>query len=231
MQRRTVFGVVVAAGSGSRFGGDTPKPLLDLGGQTIVARSVAALSRSGVIDAITVVTRDDLVAEVGEVFAGEPTPVTVVGGGATRAASVRAGLAALDGGDEDLVVVHDGARPLVEPQRVAALVATLVGADAATLVVPVADTVLVVEDGTVSSVPDRSVLHRAQTPQGFRLGLLRKAHRAAAAEPAFVATDDCAVVRRYSPATEIAVVAGSDRNIKITTPEDLLIARHLLDDA
>lgn len=231
MQRRTVFGVVVAAGSGSRFGGGPPKQLADLGGQSIVARSVAALSRSGVIDAITVVTRPDLVAVVGELLSKEHPPVTVVAGGASRAASVRAGLATLDGTDRDLVVVHDGARPLVEPRRVAALVATLDGAGAATLAVPVADTVLVVEDGTVTRVPDRSVLYRAQTPQGFRLGLLRKAHRAAAEEPGFVATDDCAVIRRYSPATDIAVIAGSDRNIKITTPADLLIAHHLLADA
>ncbi|MFQ5553811.1 MAG: 2-C-methyl-D-erythritol 4-phosphate cytidylyltransferase [Acidimicrobiia bacterium] len=224
MSDRRVFAIVVAAGSGDRFGGTTPKQLMEIRGTTVVQLAVAAIEAGGGVDDIVVVTRADLIERVAATVSG----ARVIAGGVTRAASVRSGLAALEGHEEDIVLVHDAARPLVGPGLVTAVVAATRDHGAATPALPVGDTLLEAEDGSVVAVPDRARLLRAQTPQGFLLGILRSAHDRAAADADFEPTDDCAVVRRYRPDVRIAVIAGSDRNIKITTPADLQIAESIL---
>lgn len=220
----TVHAIIVAAGSGTRFGGNTPKALVELDGRSLLAHAGGAAQASGVVDNIVLV-----MPQTGDI--GANPEAKVVRGGTTRAESVRKGLEALDGSDDDLILVHDAARPLVAPDSFAAVVAALEHADAVTVAVPAADTLLEVEDGLVASVPNRSRMYRAQTPQGFRLGVLRTAHGLAAADKDFVATDDCGVVRRYLPDVTIAIVQGSDRNLKITTPADLALAELLLADS
>ncbi len=93
--------------------------------------------------------------------------------------------------------------------------------------VPSSDTIVVVEDGVVASMPPRETLSRFQTPQGFRLGTIRKAYELALADPGLCATDDCGIVHRYLPDVPIRVVAGSERNLKVTQPLDAVIAEHL----
>jgi 2-C-methyl-D-erythritol 4-phosphate cytidylyltransferase len=220
--------VVVAAGSGTRFGGDEPKQLVRLGGVPIVRRAVDAVAASGVVERMVVVTRADLVAPVTAVLAGQPLVSAVVAGGETRADSVRAALAFIDGADDDRVVVHDAARPLVPPGLVTATVAALDHHSAVTVAVPLADTVIAVTEAAVVGVPDRRSLQRAQTPQAFHLGVLRRAHDLAAADPAFSPTDDCGVVHRFLPEVVIGVLPGSERNLKITTQLDLEAAARLL---
>lgn len=191
----------------------------------MIEHSVAAFAASGAISSTTVVTRIDLVAHVAELL-GESA--NVVAGGVTRAASVRAGLAVLDAPDSDAALIHDAARPLVAPALIAAVAEALDHADAVTVAVPTTDTLLRVESGHVAEVPDRTRYYRAQTPQGFALGVIRRAHGAAADEPGFAATDDCGIVRRFAAEVAIAVIPGSERNMKVTTEADLATAKRIL---
>ncbi len=201
---------MVAAGSGVRFGGEVPKQELDLGGQRVLDRAVAALD-AWCPGRVVVVVRPERL--------DPPDPVaavarSLVAGGATRSESVRAGLAAV-GGDAELVLVHDAARPLVPVPVVADLLAALDdGADGAIPGLPVADTIKRVVNGRVVDTPPRAELVAVQTPQLFRAEVLRRVH-AAGGE----ATDDAALVE--AAGGEIRVVPGDPDLRKVTTADDL----------
>jgi 2-C-methyl-D-erythritol 4-phosphate cytidylyltransferase len=204
-----VWAVVVAGGSGSRFGG--PKQLEPLGGARVIDHAVAALAPhvTG-----TVVVVPPALVEVGDL----PGDV-VVAGGASRSASVRAGLAAVPA-DADWVLVHDGARPLVARAVIERVLAALAaGADGAIPVVPVTDSLRTTDGRPV----DREVFVAVQTPQGFRAGVLREAH--AAGDDA---SDDATLVDRVGG--HVVHVAGDPGNLKITVPADLALAEVLLHD-
>ena len=145
-------------------------------------------------------------------------------GGAARSDSARIALAAI--GDPDCgVLLHDAARPLVDQRIIADCVAALEQWPAIGVVVPSTDTIVEIADGVIGQVLPRASLARCQTPQGFRLGVIARAHELAAADPGFrSATDDCGVVRRYLPQVPIGAVPGSEQNIKVTYPGDLELA-------
>jgi 2-C-methyl-D-erythritol 4-phosphate cytidylyltransferase len=126
------------------------------------------------------------------------------------------------------VLLHDAARPLVDQRIIADCVASLQVHDAAGVAVPASDTIVVAEDGVMRSMPRRETLLRCQTPQCFRLPVIARAHQLAAADPEFAPTDDCGVVLRYLPGVPVHVVAGSERNLKVTYPHDLAVAEALL---
>ena len=208
---RSVWVIVVAAGSGSRFG--RPKQYENLGGRRVLDWSLAA-ARAVATDA-----SDGVVVVVPPGRAGDPAPGVdvVVGGGATRSSSVRAGLAAVPG-DAEVIVVHDGARPLAGAALFASVVeAVRGGADAAVPVVEVTDTLRNRAGGPV----DRGELLAVQTPQAFRASALRRAHTG---DPE--ATDDASLVE--AAGGKVVVVQGSPTNLKVTRPVDLAIAEALL---
>lgn len=151
-------------------------------------------------------------------------PVTVVAGGNSRQESVRAGLRALSQ-PVDVVAVHDGVRPLLDPALLERTFAAAWQHGAATAAVPLKDTVKLVESGWVQSTPPRARLRAVQTPQAFRRDLLAEAHDQAAAD-GWEATDDASLVERAGH--DVAIIDGTYSNIKITTPEDLLVAEALL---
>ena len=228
--RRTVA-VVLAAGTGSRLGAALPKQLLPLAGRTVLEHTVRALHACAEVDELVVVMHPDHVAHARALLLGPELPrlTQVLAGGADRDASTRRALDAL-GEDECDVLLHDGVRPLVSPRIVAACVAALRTSEAVTVAVPSTDTLLRVdEDGRVVDVPDRSRLRRSQTPQGFRLSVLREAYARAVGDPR-PATDNCGVVLRHLPHVAVRVVPGEERNLKITHPLDLLLAEALLRD-
>ena len=201
----SVWTVVVAAGSGSRFG--SAKQYAELAGIRVVDRSVATAAQmsDGVV---VVVPSSDVEAESARLSAA-----AVVAGGASRTASVRNGLAAVPA-DADIICVHDAARPLASPdiyERVVHEVRS--GAAGAVPVVPVTDTIRSVDGGVV----DRSTLQAVQTPQAFRAALLRMAHT-----DATDATDDASLVE--AAGHDVVAVEGHPRNIKITHPDDLAAA-------
>src|SRR6266568_2367901 len=228
---RTVA-VVLAAGSGQRFGGGLPKQLRMLAGRTLIEHSVAAFQDAPGIDAILVVTNPGLTARITALLAaGCHTKVTgVIEGGVTRTDSTRCAISALGEGECD-VLFHDAARPLIDQQTIAACVRALATDRAIGVTVPSSDTIVTAADGVISGMPRRDQLLRCQTPQGFRLSVIAAAYQLAAADPGFAgtaATDDCGVVLRYLPQVQIRAVPGSERNIKITYPADLDVAELLL---
>ena len=202
------WAVVVAAGSGTRFGARKQYEMLGdrrvLDWAVDAARSVAA--------GVVVVVPD------GAATTDEPGADVVVPGGATRSASVRAGLAAVPP-DAEVVVVHDAARPLAPVALFESVVAAVAaGADGAVPGVPVTDTVKRVRDGAVIATLDRSDLVTVQTPQAFAASVLRAAHAAGGDD-----TDDAALVE--AAGGRVVVVAGDTVNAKLTTPHDLVLAR------
>ena len=126
------------------------------------------------------------------------------------------------------MLLHDAARPLVDQRIIADCVASLEVYEAAGVAVPSSDTIVITENGVMRSVPRRETLFRCQTPQCFRLSVIARAHELAAADPDFAPTDDCGVVLRYLPGVDVHIVPGSERNIKITYPQDLAVAEALL---
>ena len=202
--------IVVAAGGGERFG--APKQFLLLGPTRLVDRAVAAAG-----DACDDVI---LVLPSGHVWDGAPVTATVAGG-ATRAASVRAGLAAVSA-SVDVIVVHDAARPLATPDLFRAVIdAVRHGADAAIPAVAVTDTIKRVDADRVLDTVPRDNLVAVQTPQAFRPDALRSAHAAGAD-----ATDDAALIE--AAGGTVLTVAGEPGNLKITTMTDLTVAAALL---
>ncbi|MHB8438873.1 MAG: 2-C-methyl-D-erythritol 4-phosphate cytidylyltransferase [Acidimicrobiales bacterium] len=209
----SVWTIVVAAGGGSRFG--APKQFAMLGGRPLVVWALDGARH--VSDGVVLVVPADAIERASSMPAD-----AVVTGGASRCASVRAGLDAVPD-DAQIIVVHDGARPLAGATLFRAVVgAVRDGADGAIPGLEVADTVKRVENGAVTGTVDRSGLVAVQTPQAFRAEWLRRAHRSGAD-----ATDDAGLVE--SLGATVRVVPGDPRNLKVTTPADLEVVQALLD--
>lgn len=217
--------IVVAAGSGTRFGAGKPKQFLEIGGKAVV---VHALER---FEDCAAVGETILVLPAAEIENFRLSAARynlkklshVVAGGETRSASVLNGLNCVNASGAEIVAVHDGARPLVTSAEISAVIDKAKQFGAACLVAPVNDTIKKVAGGVIVGTIDRSELRRALTPQAFRCEILR---RAFARKDRSAATDECFLVEKLG--YEIAVVEGSARNIKITRPEDLRIAEFLL---
>ncbi len=207
--------LIVAGGSGSRFGGPVPKQYRLLAGVPVLRRTVTVMLHHPQIAAVQVVIRAEDAALYAEAVAGLDLPPPVIGG-ADRQASVWRGLEALTARDADIVLIQDAARPLLPPQvidRVLAGIAPGVGAVAA---LPVADTLWRAPGAVCAALVDRQDLWRAQTPQGFRLADILAAHRAAAGRGL---TDDAAVAQ--AAGLQVHLVDGSPLSAKITTEADL----------
>ena len=217
--------VIVAAGTASRMGG-IDKVMAPLGGEPMLLRTVRAFENCDAIREIVIVTREDLLVQLMELCAGFSKVRGVVVGGADRPASVEAGLNNLSDRVR-LVAVHDGARPLVSDRVIDRTVRAANSYGAAAPAVPVKDTVKIVKGGIVSSTPDRSTLRAVQTPQVFDLQLLRAALTKARKDGASI-TDDCSAVENMG--MSVRIVEGDERNIKVTTPMDLRVARLLLEE-
>lgn len=215
---RPAAAVIVAGGTGTRFGGPVRKQYLEIGGEPVLLRAVRPFLDHPRISTVVVVLPPDDVADPPRWLAG--LPVRIVTGGAERGDSVRNGLDAVER-QAASVLIHDGARPFVT-REIIDRVLDACAEGGAIAAVPVTDTIQRVDaQGTIVETPDRSTLWSAQTPQGFPLAGLLDACRQAAAHR-FAATDDAAIYAEY--AGEVRVVMGSHHNIKVTRPEDLPIA-------
>lgn len=224
-----IFALIPAAGMGKRMGGDSNKQYLLLDGMPILARTVQTFQEADCIDAVYLVSPEQEIpfcrSEVVERY-GFTKVRAIVPGGAERQVSVCNGLRAIEGIEpDDLVLIHDGVRPFVSAQMLEEAAAAAKEAGAAVVAVPVKDTVKVVRDGVITQTPPREELWLAQTPQAFRYGLIRAAHEEAAAA-GFLGTDDASLMERQGK--PVRVVRGDYRNIKITTPEDMILAEAFL---
>ncbi|MGR3501179.1 bifunctional 2-C-methyl-D-erythritol 4-phosphate cytidylyltransferase/2-C-methyl-D-erythritol 2,4-cyclodiphosphate synthase [Pseudaestuariivita sp.] len=209
--------LIVAAGRGRRAGGDIPKQWQTLAGQPVAAWTVARFRAMPQISRILLVVHPDDAA-----YAEEITGVTCVPGGATRAASVRAGLAALAEDPPSHVLIHDVARCTVPAEVIAAVCHALETHDGAAPGLEVSDALWRVDAGAISGTQDRGGLFRAQTPQGFDYAAITAAHDAFPGE----AADDVEVAR--AAGLDVACVPGDEANLKITTPGDFARAEALL---
>ena len=246
---RTVA-IVLAAGRGSRMGGNVKKQYLDLNGQPILWHSLSAFEKSDADEIILVCSEEDI-DEVRRTYMGQFSKLTrVVSGGRERYHSVYAGLCAIgqsapDGDTEpcpnaegsgdslapcDIVMIHDGARPFVDRDMIARCLEALKTEKACVAAMPSKDTVKIADaDGYASSTPDRSSVWIVQTPQCFRYDTVKAAYDRLIEDEAqgrlggVNVTDDAMVVEMYTDA-KVKMVEGSYNNIKITTPEDMLIA-------
>ena len=214
--------VIVAGGTGDRFGREGGKQLVEIAGKPVLTWSAETFDAVGDIGLSVSVCPEDRHDEYLK-RAVDPfpfvTPVVVAPAGPTRQESAFAGLELVPE-DFAFVVMHDGARPLVTPALVEHTIAMVKGnfdADGAVVAHPAIDTLKVVENGVIAGTPDRSVFWNAQTPQVFRSGILRRAH-AAALSDGFVGTDDSSLIERLGG--RVLVVEGPRDNMKLTVPED-----------
>jgi 2-C-methyl-D-erythritol 4-phosphate cytidylyltransferase len=222
--------VVLGGGIGQRMGAALPKQLLRLGGTTLVEHCVAAFEQAPGVDEILVVMAAGYVEQVRAMLAeGGFSKVTgVIAGGVARSDSTRVALSAIAGAGDCGVLLHDAARPLVDQRIIADCVAALEVHEAAGVAVPASDTIVITDNGVMHTMPRRETLWRCQTPQCFRFPVIARAHELAAADPDFTPTDDCGVVLRYLPGVDVHIVPGSERNLKVTYPQDLAVAEALL---
>jgi 2-C-methyl-D-erythritol 4-phosphate cytidylyltransferase/2-C-methyl-D-erythritol 2,4-cyclodiphosphate synthase len=223
--------IIPAAGTGSRMGLERPKQFQHLAGIPLLIHTVRAFLFTEGIEAVIIAVPSNYDTETRELlnryFPDKPSQrkLQVVIGGATRQDSVRAGLAVLPESLE-LALIHDGARPLVTPEIISACIKTTAACGAAVIAIPVNDTLkAVARNNTVVETIDRRGLWQAQTPQGAKVELLKRAFAAAEAQK-LTANDEAALLENIGQ--QVAIVMGSRQNIKITRPEDLLMAEALL---
>ncbi|MBP3673690.1 MAG: 2-C-methyl-D-erythritol 4-phosphate cytidylyltransferase [Oscillospiraceae bacterium] len=217
--------VIVAAGNASRMGG-IDKVMAELGGEPMIARTVRTFQNCDAIKEIVIVTRPDLIVPIKNLCMKYEKVKAVVAGGASRQESVGLGMNALSG-KVKLVAIQDGARPLITNAVIDRTVRAAHSYGAAAPAVPVKDTIKVVKGGVVINTPDRATLQAVQTPQVFDFDLLRGALKKAERDGAAV-TDDCSAVELMG--MSVKIVEGDERNIKVTTPLDLAIAKLLLEE-
>jgi len=220
--------IVVAAGKGTRLGGDRPKQFLELGGVPIIIHTLRQFERSKQInEVITVLPAEDTAGFESLAQKFELSKARrIVAGGATRAQSVRNGLNAIV--QAEIVTVHDGVRPFITPEEIDQVIVAAKDGGAAILAAPVADTIKRVDGGRIIETVSRAELRRALTPQCFRFDILKRAYeQLEQLESSGVEiTDESMLVERLG--ISVVSVEGSARNIKITNEADLAMANRLL---
>jgi 2-C-methyl-D-erythritol 4-phosphate cytidylyltransferase len=225
-----VSAIIVAAGKGQRMHTGIRKQYLPIAGRTVLGHTLNKIDACEDIDSIyLVVPEEDFAYCRKKVLspANLRKPAHLVAGGKQRQNSVYNGLEALEQ-KRGLVVVHDGVRPLIEPQQISSCIAVAQDNGACILGIPAFDTIKRVDDAnTIETTINRECLWLAQTPQVFRYNILHRAHRKAITD-GYAGTDDALLVERIG--YRVKIISGSKTNLKITTTEDLAIAEALLED-
>jgi len=203
--------------------------LARLAGRPVIEHSVAAFEASPLVDEIVVVTPPALAARTGRLLAaaGYLKVSRAIEGGATRLESAWQAIRILGQADCNLLL-HDAARPLVSPRVIEDCVAALRTYPAVCAAVPASDTMVGVDKDLITERPPRDRLRRRQTPQGFRLGIIRRGYELALADPGPAPADDCGIVLRYLPEVPVRLVPGSERSVTVTGPSDTEIAEAVL---
>lgn len=213
--------ILVAAGSSARMkSGGASKTMMEIGGEPVLSRTLRAFEHAACISKIVIVARTCDFDAIQKASAFVTKPLTITEGGKERQDSVSNGAALC--GDAEYIAVHDAARPFITPEEIETVCADAEKYGAATLAVPVKDTIKVAAaDGTVCATPERSTLRAIQTPQVFRLSLYKEA-LCLAKNAGKQYTDDCQLIE--AAGGKVYLTPGDYKNIKITTPEDLLVA-------
>ena len=224
----SVTALIPSAGSGRRmFNGRDDKPFLELKGKPLLSYVLSVLESSELIDSVVVIAKEKYVIEAKKVVesceAGKV--VDVIPGGETRTQSVRNGLAKIKAADDDIVLIHDGVRPFLTESAISATVEAARQYGASVLGVPCTSTIKkVTGEDVIDETVDRTVLWEAQTPQAFRYGVINNAYGEFEGTDA---TDDSSFVERLG--IKVRIVPGDRNNIKVTVPEDLMLAEAILE--
>lgn len=222
-----VYTVVPAGGVGSRMRSDIPKQFMDINDRPMISYVLRAFEESRV-DGIIIAVSDEYRELLEKIIKEHDISkfICFVQNGSERVYSVKNGLEKTS--DEDIVLIHDAARPMVTPELINSCIDSVKKYEACIAAVPVKDTIKEVSDGAITDTPDRSRLFAAQTPQCFRVKVLRDAYGKWEEEgKIFIPTDDASLVERYSD-IPVRIIEGDEKNIKVTTPGDIKVAESIL---
>lgn len=217
--------VILAGGSGSRFGNSIPKQFLKVAGKSVIEHTIDVFERNSLIDEICIVSKSEFVPLVEQiVVSNEYRKVRkILFGGRERYLSSLAAINAYTD-DETNLIFYDAVRPLVNDRIISDCVAALSSYSAVDVAIKTTDTIIAVDaNHCINSIPNRGILRYGQTPQCFHRGTIRRAYEIALQDPDFNTTDDCGVVRKYLPEESVYVVEGDVSNMKLTYLEDLFL--------
>jgi len=223
--------VILASGSGSRFGAKLPKQFVRLAGKPVIQYTIEAFEAAKAIDEIIIVTKEEYIDYVYEIINCQvfKKVTKVIGGGAERYDSTLSALAAISD-DEVNLIIHDAVRPFVSEKIINRCVEALKKYNAVDVVVDATDTIVRVKEQVIQEIPDRRFLKRGQTPQAFKKATLQKAYDLFMQDAEKVASDDCGIVLKYLPNEPVVTVQGEEANFKITHQQDIYLADNLIKD-
>lgn len=219
--------VILAGGVGNRLGLNKPKQFLKVAGRTVLEHTVEIFQKHNDIDEIAIIMYNSYVHDI-EVMVQKNkwTKVKkILNGGSERYESSLVAINAYKNEPDINLIFHDAVRPLLSNRIIDDVIDALQEYDAVDVAIPAVDTIIEVDNGknVIKSIPDRNYLNRGQTPQAFKLNIIQKAYEMALKDPAFKTTDDCGIVKKYFSEIPIYIVAGEERNIKLTYPEDIYL--------
>jgi len=215
------YAIILAAGSSKRFGEDFPKQFLKIQNKTILEYSIDAFENNENITDIIVITNPDYMNLTKEIINDKYTKIRAIkNGGKTRQESSY--IAILDIQDKEAnILIHDGARPFVSQEIISNCINELKRFDAVAVAIPSNDTIIKIDrNNFITEIPNREDLRRIQTPQCFKLNIIKQAHKLAQNDKSFMVTDDCGLVMHYNLA-KIKIITGDEKNLKITYKTDL----------
>lgn len=222
--------IILAGGVGSRLGLGKPKQFMKVAGKTVLEHTVDAFQKHNLIDEIVIVMHANYVHDAESMLLKNHwTKVKrILNGGSERYESSLVAIKAYENtSNQDQInfIFHDAVRPLVSKRIIDETISALSNYDAVDVAIPAVDTIIELDSSKqfINSIPNRSFLNRGQTPQAFKYQIIKKAYELAMQDPNLQATDDCGIVRKYLPKTEIYVVQGAEQNIKLTYPEDIYV--------
>ncbi len=220
------YALILASGTGTRFKTDIPKQFVEICGKTILERTIEIFEKNNAITSIILVITPEYKTQALELIKNNcyKKIVNVLSGGKTRKESSYIGISAIEENDAN-VFIHDCARPFLSQSILNKCIKALTFNDAVDVAVKSTDTILQVKDGFIENIPERKSLMRSQTPQCFKLSLIKKAHELSKNDTDF--TDDCGLVIKHNLA-KIFIVEGEETNIKITYSSDKVIAENVI---
>ena len=226
MKKLKNYAIILASGSGSRYGSDIPKQFIEISGKTILEHTIEIFEKSNVIDDIIIVITPEYrhVAENILLKNSYKKVSHLLNGGKTRKDSSFIGINSIEEAEAN-VLIHDCARPLLTQKIITDCIESLKKYDAIGVAIPSTDTIIEVDNNLITTIPERSKLMQIQTPQCFKLSLIKKAHELSKNDQSF--TDDCGLILKHNLA-DVFVIQGDIENIKITYPNDILIANEIL---
>ena len=222
--------IILASGVGARLGLEIPKQFFEIRKKTVLEYSILAFHKQNNVDEIVIVSHPDYISKVEEIVKkGSFNKVSkIIAGGETRQKSASNGINAIKE-SEAKVLIHDAVRPFVTKRIIDDCINTLDYYKAVNVAIESSDTIIEVdEENCIKSIPQRKFLKRVQTPQGFHLNIIKKAHELASHEENLSFTDDCGLVKEFNLA-QIKVIKGEEFNIKITYPSDIKLAENIID--